>query len=136
MSTELWRSLRKWEVVLEKLREQGRGLLHAANPAINGVAPMRVCGFTTIPQVFHPDNRIREVTIRVVRKLSYGLIIGESFTRTHKSTFNFGPSKFLKPEPSASWVPLTYEPVGGPPSALVDRLCILTALTPDDGPDC
>lgn len=83
--------------MLGELRTHWRGLLHAVYHADGGVTPMRVRGSPTIPLVFHPYNRGRNVTVRLACKLPYGLIMGANFVCAHKSFFDFRPGKGLKP---------------------------------------
>lgn len=87
-----------------------------------------------VSSVLHPNNRLRNVTVRVVHKFPFGLIVGAIFFRDHESIFGFGLGKGFKSKPSSSWIPFTDESVGRPALALVVHFCILTALTPDDGP--
>lgn len=112
------------------------GLLHAANPADIGVPPIRVRGSATIPLVFHPDNRVRNVTVRGVYELPYGLIVTASFFRVCKSIVDFVSGEDFKLGSSASGIRLTDESVAGSALVLADCSCILTPLTPDDGTDC
>lgn len=96
---------------------------------------MRVCGSAMIPLVFHPDNCTRNVNVKEVCKIPYGVITGASVSRAHKRIFDFCPGKGFKPEPCASRVPFTGKSVDGPASTLADHFCILTVLTPNGGPD-
>lgn len=66
MSMTLWRSLRRWEPVPGKQSEGGRRKLHVANPADDGVPPMRARGSSTIPLLLHSKNRVRRVAVTVV----------------------------------------------------------------------
>lgn len=88
--------------MLGKLSTRERGLLHASNSAGSGVPPLLVRGSATVPLVFHPDNRARNVTVEVVSKIPYGLVLGARFYRTYKSISDFGPGEGFKPEASAS----------------------------------
>lgn len=71
------------ELCWESSAHAGRGSLHAANTADSGVPPIRVRDSVTIPFVFHPDNRVRNITIMVVSKLPYGLILRANFFRAN-----------------------------------------------------
>lgn len=121
--------------MLGKLSTRGRGFLHTVNPADSVVPPMRVRGSATIPLVSLPDNRVRNVTVRVISKLPYGLIFEASFFRAPKRISDFGSGKGSNSKSSASWVSFADESVGRLTSTLVDDFCKLTARTPDDGPD-
>ena len=57
----------------------GRGTLRAANPKDSQVPPMQVIGSARLPILFLPDEKVRTITFRVVRKLPYGCIVGASF---------------------------------------------------------
>lgn len=72
---KLWRSHRRWGAVLGKLSTRGRGLLHAADLTDSGASTVRVRGPATDPLVFHPDNRVRNVTVRVAHKVPSGFIV-------------------------------------------------------------
>lgn len=134
MSMKPWNSLRRWGGVLGILSTRG-GVVACCKPRRQRCpshAGVRVCHY---PLGVPPGRPGRDLTVRVVSELSYGLTLGTSFSRVHKSIFDFGPSKGLKPEPSATWLPFADESIGGPESPLVERSCILAALTTGDGPD-
>ena len=105
MSASLWRTLRRWGGLSDKLSRCGKGLLYAANPTDSGVPPMRVTGSTTIPIVFVPEDCVRPVRVRVVHSLPYGFILGASFLRANHSVLDFEPGRGFKPAPNSPWVP-------------------------------
>lgn len=67
---------------------------------------MRVRASAAIPLVFHPDNRVRKVTVRV-RRLLNGLITGARFFLAHQRIFYFSSGKGFKPGPLASRLPFS-----------------------------
>lgn len=87
---------------LHEKPKRGRGLLQAADTADSDISPMQVRASAMSPLVFHPDNCVRHVTVRVICKFPYGLIIGASDPRAHKSIFDFGLGKDFKPKTLAS----------------------------------
>lgn len=84
-----------------KLGTCERVLLHAVNPAANSVPPMRVRDSSTIPSVFQPETRVRNVNVRVVTKLLHGA----------KRVFEFDSGEGFKHQPTASWVSFIDESV-------------------------
>lgn len=59
--------------------KKGRGLLHAANPSDRTVPPMKVVGSSTVPFVFAPEERVRNVRDRIVEGLPYGCSLGARY---------------------------------------------------------
>lgn len=83
---------------------RGRGLLRAANPTNSAVPPMDILGSTDIPLVFPPEDQVRNVTVRVVEGLPYGLIVGAAFLRQNGSMINFADAGGFRPTPGSPWV--------------------------------
>lgn len=87
------------------VNKRGRGLLTAANPLDSQVPPMNILGSTHLPLVFPPEDQVHIVTVRVVDRLPYGLIIGAAFFRQHGSILNFSDQGGFKPHPASRWIP-------------------------------
>ena len=85
--------------------QRGKGSLRAANPTDSQIPPMEVIGSVRLPLLFPPDDKVRIITFRVVRKLPYGCIVGASFLRQNASVLSFGNEGGFKPEPASPWVP-------------------------------
>ena len=88
------------------ISSKGKGWLRAANPTQSGVPPMNIIGSCDIPLVFSPEDRVRRLTVRVVKGLPYGLILGAAFLRQNESVINFAEGGGFKPAPESPWVPL------------------------------
>ena len=87
------------------LSSKGKGWLRAANPPDSAVPPMKVVGSCEIPLVFAPEDKARNVSVRVVEGLPYGFMFGASFLRKHGSVMNFAEGGGFKPAPESPWVP-------------------------------
>ena len=81
----------------------GRGTLRAANPKDSQVPPMQVIGSARLPILFPPDEKVRTITFRVVRKLPHGCIVGASFLKRNASVLGFGNEGGFKPKPPSPW---------------------------------
>ena len=79
---------------------RGQGWLRAANLRISTTPPMKIAGSCKLPLVFTPENRVREVLVRVVEDLPYGLIIGAAFVRKKGSVISFAAGGGFKPAQS------------------------------------
>lgn len=107
MSMNLWGFLR-WSITVHgTLSARGRGLLRTTNPVKSGVPAMRACGTATILRFFNADKIMQIITVRVVYKLCYELIVGASFSPPYQGIFGFDPCRGLKPKPSAARVPFS-----------------------------
>lgn len=51
---------------------------------------MSVLGSTVTPLVFDPEDKVRNVSVRVVERLPYGLGLGTSFFSSNKSNTSLG----------------------------------------------
>lgn len=60
---------------------------------------MNVVGSTALPQVFHPDGRIRKVSRRVVQDLPYGCILGAACSCVNRSVLSFVEDGAFNPSP-------------------------------------
>ena len=58
------------------------------------------------PVKFMPEDRVRRVTVRVVKGLPDGLILGAAFLQQHESVLNYAVGGGFKPAPESPWVPL------------------------------
>ena len=67
---------------------------------------MNIVGSCEISLVFMPEDRVRRMTVRVVKGLPYGLISSAAFLRQHGSVFNFPEGEGFRPTPESPWVPL------------------------------
>ena len=54
--------------------------------------------------MFNPEDRVRNVLVRVVEDLQYGLIIEAAFLRKNGSVVNFATGGGFKPAPESPWV--------------------------------
>ena len=63
------------------LSPRGQGWLQAANPTNSATPPMTISGLCELPLVFNPEDRVRNVLVRVVEDLPYELIIEAAFLR-------------------------------------------------------
>ena len=77
---------------------------------------MQVVGSARLPILFPPDEKVRTITFRVVRKLPYGCIVGASFLKRNASVLSFGHEGGFKPEPSSPWIPFLSQ--GGAPKLI------------------
>ena len=141
MSVALWSTLKKWEVVRRQLNSKGKGALQAANPSNSKIPPMRVLGSSVVPIVFAPEDKVRNVAVRVVEGLPYGFIIGAGFFRANASVLDFGVGRGFKPTHSSPWVPFSRhptKPTHTPPvvdaveNSAWDHFCQLSALADND----
>ncbi|CAN0570094.1 unnamed protein product, partial [Laminaria digitata] len=87
ISLAFWSSVRSWggSAGRRKLNRRGRGSLQAANPAGSKVPGMEIMGSTVLPIVLPPEDRARDISVRVVKGLPYAFILGASFFRTNDS---------------------------------------------------
>lgn len=83
----------------------GKGVLSAANPADSNVPPMNILGSVDLPVVFPPDDHVHIISVRVVDRLPYGLIVGAAFMRKNGSVISFLDDDGFKPSPGSPWVP-------------------------------
>ena len=83
LSLKLWYALRRWHCVSTKLFSHGNRLLRAANPVNKEVSPMKVLGSTRVQLMFPPETKVFLTTVRVVRDLPYGLILGPADFLSH-----------------------------------------------------
>ena len=65
---------------------------------------MNIVGSTDILLVFPSDDQVRNVTVRVVEGLPYGMIVGAAFLRQNGSMINFADRGGFKPTPGPPWV--------------------------------
>lgn len=103
ISLALWRSLQP--LLKRRLDKWGAGALRAANPYGDPTPPMHILGQVAVPLFFEGDEKAREITVRVVDGLPYGMIIGAEFFRRNRSALDFRPFRGFQPEPGAPWVP-------------------------------
>lgn len=58
---------------------------------------MHVVRSTVLPLAFHPDNRIRNVSLCIVRDILYGCVLGAVFFRANRSLLSIAEGEDLKP---------------------------------------
>lgn len=87
------------------LSSRGKGWLRAASPRGRKQPPMEISGSCEIPVVFNPEDKVRNVAVRVVEGLPYGFIVGAAFLRKHQSVISFAEETGFKPSPDSPWVP-------------------------------
>ena len=92
ISMAFWRSIQSWggSAGQRKLNRRGSGSLQAANPVGSKVPGMEIVGTTVLPVVLPPEDRARDIAVRVVRGLPYAFILGASFFRTNSSVISLG----------------------------------------------
>ena len=112
ISLALWRSLKP--LLKRRVDTWGAGRLHAANPCDSDVQPMHILGQVAIPLMLEGDEKVREIPVRVVDGLPYGMIIGAEFFKRNQSSIGFLPFQGFKPEPGAPWVPFANTRNGTP----------------------
>lgn len=66
ISLHLYKNLGAWGSKSLPLRRYGGGQLKAANPSYTHVLPMNVVGLMILPLVFHPEDRILDVSLHIV----------------------------------------------------------------------
>lgn len=66
---------------------------------------MHLVGSTVLPLVFHPEDRIRSVSLRIVQELQHGDILGAAFFRVNRSLLSFANDDGFKPSSGVPWVP-------------------------------
>ena len=69
---------------------------------------MKIVGSTVLPLVLPPDDKPRNISVRIVRDLPYAFILGASFFKLHSSVISLGEGKGFQPSPGAPWV--TFQP--------------------------
>ena len=84
---------------------EGSGSLQAANPVGSKVPGMEIVATTVLPVVLPPEDRARDIAVRVVRGLPYAFILGASFFRTNSSVISLGEGKGFQASPGSPWVP-------------------------------
>lgn len=55
--------------------------------------------------MFTPEDKVRNVSVRVLEGRPYGFILGASFLPKHGSVVNFAEGGGFKPAPESPWVP-------------------------------
>ena len=107
ISMAFWRSIQSWggSAGQRKLNRRGSGSLQAANPVGSKVPGMEMVGTTVLPVVLPPEDRARNIAVRVVRLLPYAFILGASFFRTNSSVISLGEGKGFQVSPGSPWVP-------------------------------
>lgn len=86
-------------------------MLRAANPYDNPTPPMHILGHVAVPLFFEGDDTVREIPVRVVDGLPYGMIIGAEYFKRNQSALDFLPFRGFQPEPGAPWVPFANMPM-------------------------
>ena len=73
ISMAFWRSIQSWggSAGQRKLNRRGSGSLQAANPVGSKAPGMEIVGTTVLPVVLPPEDRARDIAVRVVRGLPY-----------------------------------------------------------------
>ena len=106
VSGTFWESICKWGGIPNRnIDKRGAGVLKAANPETSKVPPMEILGSSTIPIIFPPEDRVRNVSVRVVKGFPYALVLGAAFFHKHKSTLAFDAQQGFRPSPEAPWIP-------------------------------
>ena len=67
-SLAVWRSVQSWGGSASRLKldRRGRGSQQAANPVGSKVPEMEIMGSTVLPIVLQPEDRARDIAIRMV----------------------------------------------------------------------
>ncbi|CAM9872207.1 unnamed protein product [Choristocarpus tenellus] len=66
---------------------------------------MQVLGSCILPILFPPEDRVHNVTFRVVEGLPYGMVLGAAFCRQNKSVLSFREGEGFRPAPNSPWIP-------------------------------
>ena len=74
---------------------------------------MQILGSTVLPIVFPPEDRVRNILVRVVEDRPNGFISGASFFRANGSVISLEKGKGFQPSPGAPWVPFQSRSTGG-----------------------
>ena len=129
VSLVFWKSVQAWGGVAgrRKLSRRGGGSLRAANPAGSKVPGMEIIGSTVLPVVLPPEDKARDIAVRVVKGLPYAFILGASYFRANNSVISLGEGKGFQPSPGAPWVP--FQPRSAATKQSWDSYC---AMQPAD----
>ena len=73
---------------------------------------MNILGSTDIPLVFPPQDQVRNVTVRVLEVLPYGLIVAAAFLPQNGSMINFADGGGFRPIQGSPWVPTLFVAAG------------------------
>ena len=73
---------------------------------------MEVVGSCLLPLVFAPVGQIFRVKFRVVKGLTYAMILGAAFMTDYRRIISFDGEKGFLQTPSSSWVPFAPRKVG------------------------
>ena len=128
VSLAFWKSVQSWgsSAGRRKLKRRGKGSLQAANPAGSKVPGMEIMGSTVLPIVLPPEDRARDIAVRIVRDLPYAFILGASFFRAINSVISLGEGKWFQPSPDAPWVP--FQPRSAAAKQLWGLYCAMQPL--------
>lgn len=66
---------------------------------------MNVVGSTVLLLVFHPEDRICNISLRVAQELPYDCIFGVVVVRINYSLLSFAKDEDLKPSSDVPWIP-------------------------------
>lgn len=73
-----------------------------------------------LPIVQSPEDRARDILVRVVRDLTYAFILGPRFFRANNSVTSLGVGKGFHPSPESPWdIYYTIQPAADNPPPLV-----------------
>ena len=83
---------------------RGQEWLTAANPTSNAAPGKNNSESCELPLVFNTEDPVRNVLVRVVEGLPYGLLIGAALLGKHGSNISFSFGGGFKPAPESPWV--------------------------------
>lgn len=101
MSGVLWRSLCIANILYDTLNRGAAGVLCVANSSLSKVLPMRIVGSATVLLPLTADPRVRNVVVRVVEDIPYGLILSADYSRSNVGGLDVAPGKGFRRLPSA-----------------------------------
>ena len=74
---------------------------------------MQMLGSTDMPIVLQPEDRVKNILVRLVLDLPYGFVLGARVLRVKRSVISLEKGKGLQPSPGAPWVPFKSRSTGG-----------------------
>lgn len=89
----LYKVLGVWRFRSSPLHRDGGGRLEAAYLSYSHLLLMYIVGFTVLSPVFHPEHRIRNVSLHLVQELPYGYIFGAASFRVNRSLLSIAENE-------------------------------------------
>lgn len=93
----------------------------SASPKESGIPPIRVLGSGVVPLTFHPKDKVRNIRVRGVEGLPYGLILGASYFARNRSVRSFAGEVGFCPLPKAPRVPFDNSIPRAQPRGVTER---------------